>query len=751
MTLSYTRAACGGWSPLRARAIATIAVAASFCLPPSALEAQGPNPLTLAKATGAIKVDGKPDENAWLVATPFPMRMFTPTAGAAPTDSSVIRLLHDDEYLYAAGWFYTSDENSVRPGLFSRDQMGSEDHFMVILDTQNDNQTGYVFTMSPSGARTDFAVSGDGQGLDRSWNGYWDGAATYGADGWFAEMRIPLSTLRFQAVANRAVMGLILHRYSAQRSEFDTYPSLDPTFSGAIFRPSLAGKIALDNVTARSPLYVTPYVMNGLSSTASLPAGATSYQRDEKGAGEIGLDAKIGLKSGLAADITVNTDFAQAEADNQQVNLTRFSLFFPERRQFFLERADLFAVRSGNGDLLFHSRRIGLSEAGEPLRIYGGLRMVGRVGRTDVGLLSMQTRSTLGNLTENDAAVRAQRTLFNPNSYLGVLVTSRTVSGGGSNVLASSDAQLRVFGNDYVTLQAARSFDSELTESDVDATLLRVDWARRSDAGLLYSTSLRRLGRDFEPALGFQSRNDISSGNAFLGYGWLPGPSMPFRGVTATVSGDVFRRNSDNVVDASGQQAALSATLRSAHSGSFDVSRSFERIDQPFTVAGGTVIAPGEYTSLVYSGSVSTSARTRVTASLSGSIGDFYDGERFTLILSPRWNASEHLQVGPDMIWTRLDFADRGYRVAADVARLRIQYAANSRMSATMLSQYSRSTKSVSANVRFRMQFAEGRDLWVVYNDLLDTDRDPPAPGGPRQPLSSARTLLVKYSHTLVR
>lgn len=715
------------------------------------LSAQQPQPVTLVRTHLPIKLDGKPDEEAWLQVSPFPLLMYTPTAGGPTSDSSVIKLLYDDEYIYAAGWFYTPDKKSIRPGLFARDQMGPEDHFMVILDAANDNQTGYVFTTVPSGAKTDYAIGGDGTVLDRNWNGYWDGASSRDSQGWYSEIRIPLSTLRFQPVNGRATMGLILHRFTSTRSEYDTYPSLNPSFAGALFRPSIAGKIILEDVRAKSPLYLTPYALGGVSSSASLKTGASAYSRDQHLTREGGLDAKFGLTSSLAADLTVNTDFAQAEVDNVQVNLTRFSLFFPEKRQFFLERSDLFAVNYGNGDLLFHSRRIGLGPRGEPLRIYGGARVVGRAGAWDVGALSMQTSTVNEHETENDAAIRVRRSIINSGSFIGGLVTSRIGSNGSHGFVAASDAVVRPFGNDFVTVQGAASTDNDGDSTSLNGGMGRISWERRSNRGLQYVASYRLLGRDFDPGLGFQSRGDIGNSSATVGYGWYPGKKTVFQSVVPYLSVEAINRGANGVLDSRYITPSINFNFKAGGYAFVLASQSYERLDQGFRIASTATIPAGEHTSSYFHAGFATSSRSKFSGSATTTLGQYYDGTQTVLTLSPRWNASEHLQVASDVFLTRLRFNERHEKADPDIARLRVQYAHNSRVSLSSFVQYSRAGKAVAANMRMRWQFAEGQDLWVVYNDLLNTTRTPASIGLPELPLSKARTLLVKYTHTMVR
>ena len=211
-------------------------------------------------------------------------------------------------------------------------------------------------------------------------------------------------------------MGITLQRKVARKTERLVYPPVPSIANWAFLKPSLAQKIVLEGIHPQKPLYITPYGLSGLGQTFDLNEAGTSYPLENDAKGELGVDLKYGLTNNLTLDLSLNTDFAQVEADDQQVNLTRFSLFFPEKRQFFQERAGVFDFRTGGLSRLFHSRRIGLNDDGEPVRLLGGARLVGRAGRWDVGLLDMQTADSEALPSENFGVLRVRRQVFNAYS-----------------------------------------------------------------------------------------------------------------------------------------------------------------------------------------------------------------------------------------------------------------------------------------------------------------------------------------------
>ena len=267
--------------------------------------------------------------------------------------------------------------------------------------------------------------------------------------------------------------------------------------------PRINGPVTL----ARKPFYVAPYLLGGGERVFSLNEAESAYSRDDQPTYEAGLDVKYGLTSNLTFDLTLNTDFAQVELDDQQINLTRFSLFFPEKRIFFQKRSSIFDFGFGESNRLFHSRRIGIHE-GSPVRIYGGARLVGRLGAWDVGMLDMQTSPFEDLSSENFGVFRMRRQVINPYSYVGGIVTSRIGAGGEYNTAYGLDGIFRLFGHDYLELKWVQTFDdggsNDLTS--LDPARIYLNWERRTFDGFAYALNYSRAGPAYDPGLGFEIR-----------------------------------------------------------------------------------------------------------------------------------------------------------------------------------------------------------------------------------------------------
>ncbi|MDX1676010.1 MAG: DUF5916 domain-containing protein, partial [Longimicrobiales bacterium] len=511
---------------------------------PAADDGPDAAPFAVPRLSGPIELDGRVDEAAWAAIDPLPHVVHMPTFRGEPTAPTELRVAYDDRYLYASCRAYVRDPSHIRaPSLERDDGSFANDWCVVNLDTYDDNETAWVFGTSPAGIRTEAVFPGDGTGAPNfTWSTFWDAAASRDGDGWYAEIRVPLSSLRFQPEAgtDSVVMGVAMWRSLSRANEVHVWPAIPPRwgFPISFLKASRFRDAVFTGIEPTRPLYVTPYALGGRGRTHVLDDPGTAYTADTDRVADVGLDAKYLLASNVALDVTVNTDFAQVEADNQQVNLTRFSLFFPEKRQFFQERAAIFDFPLGGFDRLFHSRRIGIVD-GQQVPIHGGVRLVGRTGGWDVGLLDMQTAATALAPSENMGVLRLRRRVFNPNSYIGGIVTTRIAEAGrGANIVYGVDAVVRVAGQDYLTVNAARSHDDPGTdpatpEPEVadptlaEQSLLRLAWDRRGVDGFTYGAEVVRAGAAFDPDLGFLRRRDYTSAAAEAGYGWRPGEASP--------------------------------------------------------------------------------------------------------------------------------------------------------------------------------------------------------------------------------
>ncbi len=725
---------------------------------PSAPPASG-TVVSIPRLSGEIELDGIVDEPAWGEIEPLVMTMYTPNFGGALTEATEVRVAHDDRFLYVSGRMYDSDPNQIRTHTFYRDQYSGDDILAVVIDSYNDYETAVWFVTNPAGVRQDRTVSNDaqftsGRPMNADWNAYWDVATSQNDEGWFAEFRIPFSTLGFQAVNGEVTMGLICYRLVARKNERQIYPAIDPKWGGMGFaKPSQAQRVVLRGVRQSKPLYVTPYTLGGFNQRPALaePPGVTeaAWRTDRDPVAEAGIGLKYSPTSNLALDLTVNTDFAQVEADDQQINLTRFALFFPDKRQFFQERASTFDFNTGGFfNRLFHSRQIGLNR-GEIVRIYGGARGVGRVGGTDFGFLNMQTAAQGDRSSENLGVVRLRQQVLNAYSTLGGMLTTRLGSHGRDNAAYGLDAVLRVVGDEYLLVQWAHTFDEAAQQvGGLESGLLRARWERRRDEGISYYGEVARVGLDYLPGLGFQLRKDYTFGGAQLRHRQFRNAASPLRSRAVNFRTAQYFRNADGTAESREITPEAVFEFKGGARLTAGVTSSFESVRDSFPVSD-LYIPPGEY--WFHEGNIMlTLARSDVfRGEFGGSAGSFYGGTRLGVALNPAWNVSRHLELGGGYEVNRLDFSDRDATATAHLGRLKIQAALDPRASVSTLMQYNGATDQTSFNVRFRYHFREGTDLWIVYNEGLNHERS--MSPGPRRPLSAGRTIMAKYSHAFVR
>ncbi len=713
--------------------------------------AQAQDPMRLVRLSGPVEIDGRVDEPVWEAVPPLPLVVFVPQYRMPPTERTEIRVAYDDRYLYVAGRLYDSDPGGIRARTLYRDNFAGDDRFCFALDTYNDRLSAAWFCVNPAGTRGDQTIANDGDfsTFNRDWNTYWDAATTQNDQGWFAEIRVPFSSLGFQEEDGRVVMGLSAYRFIARKNERHIFPDMPPSVPAGFIpvKPSRMARVVMEGVHRHTPVYVTPYGLGGLQQQARLNDGRTAYDIVRDGRREVGLDVRYSPSPSLSLDLTANTDFAQVEADDQQINLTRFPLFFPEKRQFFQERSELFGFGLGGFNRLFHSRRIGLVE-GTPIRLLGGVRLVGRRGGTDIGLLDMQTAAEGGLPAENFGVLRLRQRVFNPYSNVGLMLTSRVAEDGRYNVASGVDALVRVVGDEYLTLRLAHTFeDGPATPSWPEASHLLLGWERRVEGGLSYAAELVRSGEAFNPAVGFLLRRNVTSLDGRLQYLWFAGATSPLRTFSVQGAFQGVRRNEDGRIESVLMAPALEAEFKSGNRLGLTYRANYESVPVAFAIAPEVTIPVGDY--WFHEAELTFQSRPGATfkPNVAVTAGPFYDGHRTSVLVQPALNLSRHLELSADYNLNRIRFPKRDQAADMHLLRLRVRAAYDVHLSLSTFLQYNSVIDQFDLNLRLRYNFRDGTDLWIVYNEALHTDREAWQPVPPR---SLGRAVMVKYTHTFL-
>ncbi|KJF45624.1 hypothetical protein LH29_09870 [Draconibacterium sediminis] len=719
----------------------------------------GQDVIQIAKNDGTLNFDGVPDEAFWLKARQFELIMHIPNFEAAPSEDTKTYISYDDNFLWVGAFLnYKNPENIVSTSKKRDEKSKNPDSFGILLDTYDDNENALAFCTMPAGQRIDFAVSNDAQmmpsiygasSLNYSWNTFWDVKTARTATGWAVEMRIPFSSLRFQEVNGRVQMGLLINRGVSHNNEVDTYPATDPKYGRlASNKPSLAQTIELSGVESKKTVYVAPYITTGVERTNDLNEDETAFDssKDNKLTG--GVDIKYSLTSNLTMDLTFNTDFAQVEADDEQVNLTRYALFFPEKRMFFQERSSIFDYKLSGPSKLFYSRRIGLDEDGCLTPILGGARLTGRVGKWDMGFMDMQTQKNNGNPSENFGVLRFRRQVINTNSYVGAIITSRVGADINDSYSYGVDGIFRIFGDDYIEAGVAQTTDPEGTDfsGGIENTFYRASWQRRSEEGFAYDLSYAYTGENFDPQVGFLSKYATKGPRLKFQYGWLPGAGSKL--FKYSIDGTFYEsyRVTDGGLDTGMYGPGFSLNTKKGWFVNLDLNYRIEGVDEEFELDDNVVVPADKYKTytsrMTFMSPVSKPLST--TVMMSG--GQFYDGNNVTATVEPIYNLSASLQLSAYYNFSHVVFANRNQEMNAHVGRLKFLYMYNTKLSFSSFLQYNSVNNVTVANFRLRYNPKEGNDLYVVYNEIRPTSDY--VDNGLDEPQFLNRIFQVKYVYT---
>jgi len=588
--------------------------------------------------------------------------------------------------------------------------------------------------------------------LNTSWDSFWDVKTTRDDNCWYVEMRIPFSSLKFKPKNDVATMGLIISRNISANTETDTYPPIDPKYGFmATNKPSQAQQIEIQGARPTRPVYIAPYVIGGFSRDWIANEDETEYVKEDYPKYNAGLDIKYNINSNLTLDLTANTDFAQVEADDQQVNLTRYSLFFPEKRKFFQERSSLFDFSlGGRADNLFYSRNIGLVD-GQQIRIYGGARITGRIGKWDMGLLDMQTAAHEEIAGENFGVIRMRRQVINPNSYVGGIFTSRIGMDGKQNFSYGLDGIFRLFRDDYLNVKWAQSYDDQIDSklSSLDPSYIIVNWQRRSEEGFAYDFNYNYSGLRFNPGIGFVMRNGVQGIGGQLLYGWIPGEQSKFFNYNINVRGERYIRLEDGNLES--MQISPEFEINTKKDIHMEISMEIQQegVLYDFNLSDSIVIEAGEYTFSGVEAMIGTSDSKRI--SVSGDVygGQFYDGNRMGFEAETNLNFSSGFILSPGYEFNHLFFPDRASNNLLNIhaINMKAQIMLSTKFSANILVQYVNTEDEFIGNFRLRYNPREGNDFYLVYNDLRGFIDRNLLPGNP--PFHN-KTIMLKYTHTFI-
>jgi hypothetical protein len=664
-----------------------------------------------------LRLDGRLDEAVYEEVAPMAGFIQTdPLQGVPATQDTDVWVFFDDDTVYVAARCWESEPARMVANVMQRDSPNimQNENFSFIFDPFYDRRNAVMFIVNPIGGWT------DGQIIDRQYSRDWNTIWEFGTDrfegGWTLEVAIPFKSLRYQPGRSQ-LWGFNARRINRWKNEVSHLTPVPNSMVGTgLFEPALAATmVGMEAPSGAKNLEIKPYLISNLASDmAATPRVSNDLSWNR------GFDIKYGITQNVTADFTYNTDFAQVEADEQQVNLSRFSLFFPEKREFFLENLGLFGfggispVNSpGNAPILFYSRRIGLDE-GRVVPIEVGGRMTGRVGRYGLGLVNIQTHEESLDRRTNFAVARVKRDILRKSS-VGVMVSSRSVTErGGANAAYGVDGTFAFFDNLAIngywagTSTEGASGDDRSYRGELDYT------------GDRYGVRLERLavGSRFNPEIGFARRTDIRLNAGTFRFSPRPRASRLVRRYSWTGSYSHIE-NGAGRLEARDWSAEFAIDFHSSDRVFVGYGGSYEFVPRPFRIATNVTLPVGGYDYASGRVGFNFGRQRAVFGNVQADFGDFYNGTKTGLSFrSARATISPQLFVEPSYSVNWVDLVEGSF--TTHLVGSRVTYTVTPRMFASALLQYASDTRAVSTNMRLRWEYQPGSELFVVFNEQRD-------------------------------
>ena len=709
--------------------------------------AAGTPPAASGQTVRAVRTDRPPtidavlDEPFWQAIEPVTdFRQRVPVDGAPSSERTELRVAFDDNNLYFAISAYDSDPSGIRRSILHREgRIDQDDNIRIGLDTYHDRRNAYIFEINPFGTQGDALISDEDMTLsDWWWEGVYESEGRITDEGWVAEAAVPFTTIRFSD-AEAPRMGILMERTIRRKNEMVYFPHIGQEFSRALTQVSrYATLTGLEGLRRGRYMEVKPFAIAGRSVTG----GRRELTGDTETLNDLGLDFKYSITSNLTLDATLNPDFAQVEADNVQINLTRFGLFFPEKREFFLERAGLFDFGDTQETQVFFSRRIGITND-----IAGGGRLTGQAGPLSVGALSLYTDDAVGPDGRRvsgglNSVLRLRADPF-PRTTVGGMLTSLNTD-DGSNRVAGGDFQVRFAGSSYLSgwvAQSSGGLSATGEETDIPAsTALSLQGDLRNSL-LSGGAAFTRIPGDFDPALGFVQRRDLQ--RSVIGVSAFPRfEQSRWARQLLTAAKGTYITGLDGVRQSTMAFWHNMLTLQTGDRATLDITRRSESLQAPVRIQGRE-IAPGDY---VFSGvqfGFRTNDSRRFSARGRVGTGGFWGGDGRELSIGGMWKTGPHLTISGDFTRNDISLPVEDGDFTTRLFGVTVLGAVSRSLFANALIQYDDVSNQVQANIRINWIHTPGSDLFVVFDtgyltgDLLD----------PRTERWQRRTGVVKVTY----
>ena len=712
-------------------------------VPPETISRDGSGRATIraVRLTSSLRLDGQLDEAVY--ASVPPMSDFIqsdPQEGMPATEKTEVWVFYDEDYVYVSARCWESHPERMVVNVMQRDSSNimQNENFGFMFDTFYDQRNGVLFIVTPIGGST------DGQVIDRrwsrDWNTVWNAETARFEGGWTVEIAVPFKSLRY-GPGRTQVWGFNARRINRWKNEVSHLTRVPNTYAmSGLFQASLsATMVGLEVPSGAKNVEIKPFAIANVASDLNV---APKILNDLNWNG--GVDVKYGITQNLTADFTYNTDFAQVEADEQQVNLTRFSLFFPEKREFFLENRGTFAfggagvsrggATSSDTPILFYSRRIGLNQ-GRAVPIQVGGRLTGRLGAFNLGVINIQTddEPVSGAHGTNFSVVRVKRDVLRKSS-IGVIFTGRSVgqSGLGTNEAYGVDGTFAFFDNLFMNTYWAQTRTDGLSGEDTSYR------AQLDYAGDRYGVQLERLvvGANFNPEVGFVRRDDMR--RSFGQFRFSPRPDSDIIRQFSLTGSVSYIENGVGRLEARDLDGEFEIDFHSSDRFTAGYSRAYEFLPRPFRIAPDVTLPIGGYDHASWRVGVNFGQQRMISGNLSAEWGTFFSGHTTAISFQrARTILSSQLSVEPTYSVNWVDLVEGSF--TTHLVGSRVTYTMTPRMFASSLLQYSSNSHEVLANLRLRWEYQPGSELFVVYTEQRDAR-------AVRFPALANRTFVVKIN-----
>jgi hypothetical protein len=701
-----------------------------------AKSAQPSNVVATVRTEREPRIDGNLDDPQWATAATIDdFRQREPLEKQPATEKTVVKILYDKRYLYFGIECLDAHPRNIVATELRRDgDYTVDDYFTILISPNNDRRNGYTFTVNPLGTQFDSLVADEGAVDDPNWDGVWRSASKITSQGWTATVAIPFSTLNFKT-SNDVTLGVNFRRFIRHKNEEDLWQSYLRIYG--IDRVSEAGELTgLEQIGSGRLLILKPYVLGGIES---------NHANGIHGLHTVGFDMKYGLRSDLVLNLTLNTDFAEADVDQFQFNLTPFKIFIPEKRPFFLENGGFFQFGTAGETQLFFSRQIGIDPTtGEQVPLDVGAKVTGSLGKYEVGLLDAKTREVGANPFANYLIARIKRSIL-ADSYIGAIVTDKQ-SGDARDTYNRSfgfDTNLRFFkklniqGYAAKTLSFAPQFAGKNWTHSIEGTY----------QDNLFVLDLRRTSVQphFNPEAGFAARTDVVTN--LIGTELHPHPKKgPVRQWYFI---GFYQRQPDTrgVLQTQEWQATIIASFQNGSLTNNDLAHSFiQRLSRPFNIFGNVVIPAGEYHFDRHQFSYSSDPSKRIYYSTKETFGTYYNGNLNEVALTANYRPIPRIALAGAETWDRFHFPQGVSNV--HVGSASVSFSPSRFLTTSVLAQVnSVQTDPFSANVRVRYNYRPDSDVFVIYT--LGSQFNSVAAGNPV--LSRTSRFTVKFTYSWAR